>query len=118
MTGNINIHDNVVDNVQGDADLSIGIFNRNGGGIISGNLVSRTVDAISANHSRGTQFLNNTVTSSQSGIHTDNSRDSGGTSTDLIVGNSVSFGARMGTPASYGIWAFVPYQNVTIRNNT
>jgi hypothetical protein len=118
MTGTFNIHDNIVDNVQGDINLSVAIFNRNGGGVISHNTVSHTPDAINANHSRGTQFLNNTITASQSGIHTDNSRDSGGTGTDLIQGNSVSLGDEMGAPPSYGIWAFVPYQNVTIRDNT
>src|SRR5262249_33146442 len=117
MTGTMNIHDNAVDNVAGDVDLSVAIFNRNGGGTISNNTVSRTPDAINANHSRGTQFLNNIITQSQSGIHTDNSRDSGGTSTDLIEGNTISLGDPMGG-TSYGVWAFVPYQNVTIHNNT
>jgi uncharacterized delta-60 repeat protein len=116
-TGTFNIHDNTVDNVQGDVDLSIAIFNRNGGGVISGNTVMNTPDAISANHSRGTQFLNNNISHSLSGIHTDNSRDSGGTSTDVISGNDISLGNDYGVPPSRGIWAFVPYQNVTIDNN-
>ena len=51
---------------------SIGIFNFNGGGTIADNDVSNANDAIASNWSDGTQFTGNTVTSSGSGVHTDN----------------------------------------------
>ena len=106
--GTFNFTGNTVDNVQADPS-SVAIFNFGGSGIIQGNHVSNASDAIAANWSAGTQFLNNIITSSGSGIHTDNS--SGG---DLIEGNSVSDGA----PGSYGIWTFAPYGTITVRNNT
>ncbi len=110
--GSFNFTNNTVDNVQADP-ASIAIFNFGGSGIIQGNTVSRAADAISANHSTGTQFLNNVITNSDSGIHTDNNGDGGG-SGDVITGNNVS----LGTPGSYGIWVFVPYLNVTVSGNT
>jgi hypothetical protein len=109
--GSFRFYNNKVDNVAGNG-ASIGIFNFAGSGIIERNDVSRANDAISANHSTGTQFLNNRVTDSLSGIHTDNNGDSGGVG-DVIEGNSVSDGPA----GSYGIWDFVNYSNVTIRNN-
>jgi hypothetical protein len=111
----LHVADSTVDNVQGNF-ASIGIFNSHGTGVIERNTVSRSNDAISANWSRGTQFLNNTITDSASGIHTDNNGGEGGVA-DLIQGNTV----RDGTVApntSYGIWDFVNYLNVRIVDNT
>jgi hypothetical protein len=110
--GTFNFHDNTVTNVQGDY-YSIGMFAWYGPGIMKDNTVSYANDAISANHSRGIQFLNNTVTHSGSGVHTDNAGDGGGTA-DLIDGNVVSDC----TPGGYGVWVFVPYIAPTVNNNT
>ena len=113
---------NTVQNVQGDINSSIAIFNRGGTGEISNNNVSGTPDAISANNSRGTQFLNNVITNSASGIHTDNAGGSGGTS-DLIQGNQISNGVGDGltgypVTGSFGIWVYSPYAQTTVDNNT
>jgi hypothetical protein len=110
--GTFTFTNNSVDNVQGEA-ASIGIFNFLSSGTISNNNVSHSNDAISANHSRGTTFSNNVVTTSGSGVHTDNTGDSGGT-LDTISGNNVS----NCTAGGYGVWAFVPYKAVAISNNT
>lgn len=109
---NFTIHDSTVQNVQGDA-YSIAIFNFGGSGTIANNAVSDANDAIAANHSRGTQFLSNTVTGSASGVHTDNAGDGGGAA-DLIQDNSVSNCSTDG----YGVWVFVPYLAPTVNRNT
>lgn len=106
-----NIHNNFVQNVQGDGG-SIGIFNYGGSGTFEQNDVNEANDAISANWSEGTQFLDNTITNSGSGIHTDNNGGAGGVA-DTISGNNVS----LGTPGAYGIWVFVPYLDVSVQNN-
>jgi len=103
-------HDTVT-NVQGDG-YSIGMFAWYGPGVMAHNAVSLANDGISANHSRGIQFLDNTVTDSGSGVHTDNAGDSGGVA-DVISGNTVSC-----APNGYGVWDFVPYIAPTISNNT
>ncbi len=109
--GTFTIQNNKVDNVAGDY-YSIAIFNLYGSGVIANNTVSNANDAIAANWSAGTQFLNNTVTNSGSGIHTDNSGEFG--STDTISGNTISNG-----PAnSYGIFVFAPFSPVNVSNNT
>ncbi|HVO26415.1 MAG TPA: NosD domain-containing protein [Candidatus Margulisiibacteriota bacterium] len=110
--GTFNFHDNGIHNVQADP-ASIAMFNFGGAGSMSNNTVSDANDAISSNHSSGVQFLNNTVTNSGSGIHTDNTGDGGG-SADLIQGNVVSSCA----PNGFGIWTFVPYIGVTVHGNT
>ena len=110
--GTFNFYDNTVTNVQGD-EYSIGMFAWVGPGSMSGNKVSYANDAISANHSRGIQFVGNTVTHSGSGVHTDNAGDSGGTA-DLIQGNDVSDCL----PEGYGVWTFVPYIAPTVDSNT
>lgn len=109
----MNIHHNTVSNIQGNAS-SIALFGYDSGGTFLDNTVSDANDAISANWSTGTQFVGNTVTSSSSGIHTDNSHGFGGGANDVISDNNVN----TGDTNSYGIWAFVPYTDVTIRNNT
>ena len=109
--GTFNFHDNTVTNVQGDAS-SIAMFNRGGSGRMVHNKVSKANDAISSNHSSGTQFLDNDIRASGSGVHTDNAGDGGGTG-DVIRGNRVSDGM----PGAYGIFVFVPYMPVTVANN-
>ncbi|MDQ1592641.1 MAG: hypothetical protein QOG71_3268 [Pyrinomonadaceae bacterium] len=110
--GAFNFHDNTVQNVQGDGG-SIGLFNFGGAGAFTNNTVSACNDAIASNHSRGTQFTGNNVTTSASGIHTDNAGDGGGTP-DTISGNTVTDSQQFG----YGIWTFVPANVVTVSNNT
>jgi parallel beta-helix repeat protein len=110
--GSFNLSNNTVQNVQADPG-SIGIFDFGGGGTITGNTVSNANDAISANHSSGTTFANNTITGSGSGVHTDNAGDAGGTP-DVITGNHVSTCKDDG----YGVWTFVPYLSPTVTGNT
>ena len=64
-TGTIDFENDTVTNVQADPS-SVAIFNFGGSGIIQGNHVSYANDAISANWSAGTQFLDNVVTNSAS----------------------------------------------------
>jgi len=105
-------HQNTLDNVTGGY-ASIAIFGWMASGVIEANNVSRANDAISANHSRGIQFLNNHISQSSSGIHTDNNGSSGGVA-DVISGNTVVDS----TPGGYGIWIFFPYLNATASGNT
>lgn len=102
--------DNRVDNVQADP-ASIAIFAFTSSGVMSGNRVTHASDAISANWSNGIQFLDNDVSQSASGIHTDNSGEFG--STDLIRGNRV----HDCTTDGYGIWVFAPYSSPTVDGN-
>ena len=110
--GTFNFHDNTVQNVQANP-ASIAMFNFGGAGTFANNTVSAANDAISSNHSRGVQFLNNVITNSGSGIHTDNAGDGGGTA-DLIQGNTISNSPLGG----YGIFVFVPYIAPTFQGNT
>ena len=110
--GTFNFHDNTVQNVKGDGG-SICMFNFLGAGAFTNNTVSACNDAISSNHSRGTTYTGNTVTTSDSGIHSDNAGDSGGTN-DTISNNTVTNSPVFG----YGIWVFVPYKTVHVTNNT
>jgi hypothetical protein len=97
------IHDNTVQNVDGGPS-SIAIFAWHSSGIIENNAVSEANDAISANHSRGIQFLHNIVTASGSGVHTDNNNSYGDGIADVLHGNEVSNSA----PGGYGVWVFFP----------
>jgi hypothetical protein len=108
-----NFSNNTVNNVQADPG-SVAIFNFGGSGTISGNHVSNASDAIAANWSAGTMFTGNTITSSGSGVHTDNSGGFGGGVPDVLSGNNVS----SCTAGGYGVWAFVPYNPPSIANNT
>ena len=110
--GTFNFHDNMVQNVQADPS-SVAMFNFGGSGTFANNMVSTSNDAISSNHSSGTQFLNNVITTSGSGVHTDNAGDGGGTA-DLIQGNQVSDC----TAGGYGFFVFVPYIAPSFQNNT
>ncbi len=112
-TGTFNFHDNMVTNVQAEY-ASIAIFAWYGPGTFENNTVSYANDAISANWSNGIQFLNNTVTHSGSGVHTDNAGSVPGDTADLIQGNAVSDCMTDG----YGIFVFVPYIAPTVSNNT
>lgn len=107
-----NLHDNYVENVNGDGG-SIAIFNFGGSGIIANNVISDTNDSVAANWSRGTQMLNNQVYNSSSGVHTDNNGGSGGVA-DMLQGNTV----QNCKAAGYGVWVFAPYRNVLVDNNT
>lgn len=110
--GTFNFHDNEVRNVQGESQ-SICMFNFGGAGSMVSNHVSFCNDAISSNHSSGTQFLNNQVSNSGSGVHTDNAGDGGTVAPEIIRGNQIS----SGVPSSYGIFVFVPYVAVTVDSN-
>jgi hypothetical protein len=109
--GTFDFSDDRVENVQGD-ESSIAMFNFGGSGVMEHNKVTGANDAISANWSRGTKFLDNIVTKSGSGIHTDNNGGSGG-SADLIEGNKVS----ECTVNGYGIFVFEPYVSASIKSN-
>lgn len=102
---------NTVTNVQGNA-ASISMFNFGGSGDMSYNTVKEANDALSANWSNGTTFVDNTVVGSQSGIHTDNNGGAGGRA-DTISGNTV----KGCTTDGYGIWVFAPYVSATISHN-
>jgi hypothetical protein len=109
--GTFDFNHDTVENVQGDG-ASIAMFNFEGSGTMSNNKVTSANDAISANWSKGTQFLNNKVSKSASGVHTDNNGGSGGAA-DLIKGNKVS----ECTTDGYGVWVFVPYVSATVESN-
>lgn len=107
-----NLHDNVIDNVRAEY-ASIAMFNYGGSGVMADNVVSNANDAIASNWSCGVQFLNNTVTNSGSGVHTDNAGGPG-CAADLFEGNVVSDC----TAGGYGVWVFYPETAPTIRGNT
>jgi nitrous oxidase accessory protein NosD len=109
--GTFDFNHDVVENVQGE-EASIAMFAFEGSGEFVHNKVSGANDAISANWSKGTKFLNNTITKSGSGIHTDNNGGSGG-SADLIKGNKI----KECTSNGYGIFVFVPYVSATVESN-
>lgn len=109
--GSFNFNHDTVENVQGE-EQSIAMFDFGGSGEMSHNKVSNANDAISANWLTGTKFLDNTITKSGSGIHTDNNGGSGG-SADLIEDNKVSECDTNG----YGIFVFVPYVSATVNSN-
>jgi nitrous oxidase accessory protein NosD len=102
---------NTVENVQA-VEASIAMFDFEGAGVMSYNKVLNANDAISANWSKGTQFLNNTISKSGSGVHTDNNGGSGGTA-DLIKGNTVKECKVDG----YGVFVFVPSVSATVESN-
>jgi hypothetical protein len=106
--GTFNFHHNTVDNVDGSTS-SIALFNFYGSGAISFNTVSNANDAIASNWSQGTQYLNNTITNSGSGVHSDNNQTTG----DLLGWNTVS----NCKPNGYGVWVFSPFVAPTIEGN-
>lgn|SRR5574337_201855 len=108
--GTFNFRHNTVTNVRADP-MSIGLFNFGGSGIMADNKVSYANDAIASNWSSGVQFLDNEVTHSGSGVHTDNAGTSG--TADLIRGNEIKHCMTDG----YGIFVFVPYIAPTVQDN-
>ena len=109
--GTFNFNHDTVTNVQAE-EQSIAMFAFEGSGVMERNKVSAANDAISENWSKGTRFLDNKVTNSGSGIHTDNNGGAGGVS-DLISGNKVSACSSNG----YGIFVFAPYVSATVEAN-
>jgi hypothetical protein len=109
--GTFNFNHDTVENVQAE-EQSIAMFNFGGSGVMSFNKVLNANDAISANWSRGTQFLSNTISKSGSGVHTDNNGGFGGTA-DLIKANVV----RECKVNGYGVFVFVPYVSATVESN-
>jgi hypothetical protein len=109
--GTFNFNHDTIENVQG-SESSVAMFNFEGSGSMVANKVVAANDAISANWSKGTQFLNNVILKSGSGVHTDNNGGSGG-SADLIKGNKV----RECNPGGYGIFVFVPAVSPTVEAN-
>ncbi|MFI5038417.1 MAG: nitrous oxide reductase family maturation protein NosD [Solirubrobacterales bacterium] len=109
--GTFNFTSNSIDNVQAE-EASIAMFDFGGAGVFAKNKVTNANDAISANHSTGTEFISNIVLKSGSGVHTDNNGDSGGTA-DVIKGNSV----RECKTDGYGVFVFVPYKSPTVEAN-
>jgi len=107
-----NFNHDTVENVQGNGE-SIAMFNFGSSRTMADNKVSKANDAISANWSKGTQFLSNKISRSGSGIHTDNNGGSGG-GADTVEGNKVTECNTDG----YGIFVFVPYLSATVKDNT
>jgi len=111
--GSFNFHNNSVSNVQADP-ASICMFNFVGSGVMQHNKASACNDALSSNHSSGVQFLDNEITNSGSGVHTDNAGDGGLVAPELIRGNTVSHSM----PGGFGIFTFVPYVPITVDSNS
>jgi nitrous oxidase accessory protein NosD len=63
--GSFNLTHDTVENVEGSEE-SIAIFDFGGSGVVSRDTVSKANDAISANWSRGTQFLDNRISEARS----------------------------------------------------
>lgn len=114
FTTNMNVHHNTVSNVRGPSG-SIAIMSWASSGTMSNNTVFDVNDAIVANHSLGITFSNNTVTNSDSGIHSDNNGSGGGATADVITGNTISNGSGSN---SWGIFVYVPYKNTVVSDNT
>jgi hypothetical protein len=119
--GTYNIHDNNVSNIAG-TESGIGIFGREGSGVITHNVVDTMWDGIDTNFSHGTVISNNAVvhagtagfTDGNAAIHSDNYGGAGISGPEVIENNTVSNGGQ----GSIGIWAFMPYGTVTIQGNT
>ncbi len=112
--GTFTFSNNTISNVAGEA-ASIGMFNFGGSGSMTGNTISDCNDAMASNWSMGTTYSGNSITTSGSGIHSDNNGGFGGTSVaDIITGNTVTNSVAGG----YGIWVFAPYLNTVVSENT
>ncbi len=109
--GTFDFNHDTVERVQGEEE-SIAMFDFGGSGAMSHNKVTDANTGLSANWSTGTEFLDNTVSRSGTGIHTDNNGGSGG-SADVIQGNTV----RECTTGGYGIFVFVPYLAASVDAN-
>jgi nitrous oxidase accessory protein NosD len=109
--GTFNFNHDQVSNVQGE-EASVAMFAFENSGVMESNKVSEANDAISENWSKGSQFLNNTIKNSGSGVHSDNNGGAGGVA-DVIAGNKVS----SCKPNGYGVFVFAPYVAATVENN-
>jgi nitrous oxidase accessory protein NosD len=109
--GSFTFEHDTVENVQAE-EASIAIFAFEGSGLIVSNKVSEANDAISANWSKGIQFIANRVAKSGSGVHTDNNGGAGGVA-DVIKANIVKECKVDG----YGVWVFVPYVSASVEGN-
>jgi nitrous oxidase accessory protein NosD len=109
--GTFNFNHDTINNVQGE-EASIAMFAFEGVGRMEANTVANANDAISANWSKGIQFVGNKVTKSGSGVHTDNNGGLGGAA-DLIWANTIS----ECKPDGYGIFVFVPHVSATVEAN-
>ncbi len=112
--GTFNIHDNVVDNVNGESQ-SIAMMNWAGSGIFKNNVVTNSNDGIVSNWSTGTQYLNNKVENAGTGIHTDNYTPSASApyGPELIQSNWILNNPNNG----YGIFVFAPGGPVLVDGN-
>ena len=104
---------NTVEHVSSDP-ASIAIFNFEGSGSMTDNVVSDANDAIASNWSRGVTMTGNTITDSGSGLHSDNAGGAAAGPPDVIADNSVSACKTDG----YGVWVFVPYVAPNVHDNT
>lgn len=111
---NFLIQGDSIENVQGNSSVSVGVLVRFSSGVLRDNTVSDSSDALNSNWSEGVQFLNNTITRSGSGVHTDNAGFMLTTPSDLIQGNTV----KDCTPGGYGVWSFVSYVAPVFEDNT
>jgi hypothetical protein len=109
--GTFNFNHDQVNNVQAE-EASIAMFAFENSGVMESNKVSNANDAISENWSKGSEFLNNKITSSGSGVHTDNNGGAGGVA-DVIKGNKISSCKLNG----YGVFVFAPYVSATVESN-
>ncbi len=109
------IQGDTIRNVQGNANVSVGVLVRFSSGTLRDTTVSDSSDALNSNWSEGVQFVNNTITRSGSGVHTDNAGGgAAGSPSDLIQGNTV----KDCTPGGYGVWSFVSYVAPMFEDNT
>lgn len=111
---NFLIQGDTIRNVQGNANVSVGVLVRFSSGSLRDNTVSDSSDALNSNWSEGVQFLDNTITRSGSGVHTDNAGGVPNTPSDLIQGNTV----KDCTPGGFGVWSFVSYVAPVFEDNT
>ncbi len=105
-----------VSNVQGDPGTSVAIISNGNGnaGTMSNNTVSDSSDGLNSNYSHGITFLDNRITRSGAGVHTDNAGGAGGGSADLVKGNTV----RDCQAGGIGLMSFVSYVAPAFQGNT
>ncbi|HZQ37399.1 MAG TPA: NosD domain-containing protein [Dehalococcoidia bacterium] len=108
------VRGDTVRNVQGDVNSSVAVLVHNSSGTMRDNTISDTPDGLNSNWSHGIQFLDNVITRSGSGVHSDNAGGDGTTTSDVIQGNTV----KDCTPGGYGVWSFVSYVAPVFEDNT
>jgi hypothetical protein len=109
--GTFNFNHDQVKNVQAE-EGSIAMFASENSGVMEGNKVFEANDAISAELSKGIQFLGNTIKKSGSGVHTNKNGGAGGAA-DVIKGNKIS-SCR---PNGYGVYVLAPYVATKVEAN-